>query len=79
MDVNEEKIYDRAVIRDHFGRIIAPTAASICNPGSVLAGELSHNAGSLLCKHCGISHIWVFSDSLEAIHVVNDSKELLSP
>lgn len=68
------------MIRDSQRSLIAAVAAPIRNTYSVISGELSAMIHGLkLCRTCNLSNFWIFSDSVEAVRMVNDPNEILGP
>ncbi|XP_073020986.1 uncharacterized protein [Primulina eburnea] len=68
-----------AVIKDHYGHIVAATACSIRNPGTVLAEEIKAiHSGILLALRMKISNVRIFSDSITAVRMISDPSEFLN-
>ncbi|XP_075499819.1 uncharacterized protein LOC142538372 [Primulina tabacum] len=71
-DTRRNKLSVGAIIRDSREVTIGAHALIICNPGSVLAAEiLAIRCGMDLCLQVGVSSVCIYSDSKEAVRVVN--------
>lgn len=79
-DESKGKFSIRAIVRNHFGHLVAATSINIRRPGSILGGEFTAILqGILLCAHHDLSLVLVYSGSLEAVQAVTSSTDFLGP